>query len=109
MTATRFDIGTFDGKGNFGSWKKKMTVLLSHHKVFIALEPNDRKWTGDQLARTNELREETFNLIFLHLGDSVIRKVDGTKKHGLYVLNGCSLYPISSAYIAKSDTSDLVT
>jgi len=43
MTTTRFEIGTFDGKGNFGSWKKKMRVLLSHHKVLIALEPDDKK------------------------------------------------------------------
>ena len=51
--------------------------MLSHHKVLIALEPDDRKWTADQLARTDEVREEAFNLIFLHLSDSVIRKVDG--------------------------------
>ena len=54
-----------------------MRVLLSHHKVLIALEPDDKKWTADQLARTDEVREEAFNLIFLHLGHSVIRKVDG--------------------------------
>ena len=77
MTSTRFEIGTFDGKSDFGSWKKKMRVLLSHHKVLIALESDDRKWSADQLARTDEVREEAFNLIFLRLGDSVIRKVDG--------------------------------
>jgi len=47
MTTTQFEIGIFDGKGNFGSWKKKMRVLFSHHNVLIALEPNDRKWTVD--------------------------------------------------------------
>ena len=54
-----------------------MRVLLSHHKVLIALEVDDCKWSADQLARIEEIREEAFNLIFLHLGDSVIRKVDG--------------------------------
>jgi len=54
-----------------------MRVLLSHHKVLVALEPDDRKWSIDQIARTEEIREEAYNLIFLHLGDSVIRKVDG--------------------------------
>ena len=54
-----------------------MKVLLPHHKVLIALEPDNRKWSPDQLARTEEVRQEAFNLIFLHLGDSVIRKVDG--------------------------------
>ena len=77
MTSTRFEIGIFDGKGDFGSWKKKMRVLLSHHKVLIALESDDRKWSPNQLARTEEVREEAYNLIFLHLGDSVICKVDG--------------------------------
>ena len=52
MTSTRFEIGIFDGKGDFGSWKKKMRVLLSHHKVLIALESDDRKWSPEQLART---------------------------------------------------------
>jgi len=77
MTSTQFEIGIFDSKGDFGNWKKKMRVLLSHHKVLIALEPDDRKWSPDQLARTEEVREEAYNLIFLHLGDFVIHKVDG--------------------------------
>ena len=76
MTTTRFEIGTFNEKGDFGSWKKKMRVLLSHHKVLIALELDDRKWSDEQTTRTNEIREEAFNLIFLHLEDIVIRKVD---------------------------------
>ena len=76
MTTTRFEIKTFDGKGDFG-WKKKMRVLLFHHKVLIALEQHQRKWSNEQIARTNEIREETFNLIFLYLGDTMIRKVDG--------------------------------
>ena len=44
MTLTRFEIGTFDGKSDFGSWKKKMRVLFSHHKVLIALETGEWKW-----------------------------------------------------------------
>ena len=77
MTTTRFEIGTFDGNRDFRNWKKKMRVLLSHHKVLIALEPNDIKWFTKQSARTDEIRDEAFNLIFLYLGDTVIRKVDG--------------------------------
>ena len=80
MTTTRFEIDTFDEKGDFGSWKKKMRVLLSHHKVLIALESDDRKWSTEQSARTDEIREKAFNLIFLHLGDAVIKKVDGMTK-----------------------------
>ena len=65
------------GKAILEVGKKKKRVMLSHHKVFIALEPDDRKQTVDQLAGTNEVREEAYNLISLHLGDNVIRKVDG--------------------------------
>jgi len=75
--STQFEIGIFDGKCDFGRWKKNMRVLLSHHKVLIALKEDDRKWSVDQLARIEEIKEETYNLIFLYLGDSVIRKVDG--------------------------------
>ena len=70
-------MSVFDGKGDFGSWKKKMKVFLSHHKVVIALEADETKWKADQKAKAAEIKEEAFNLIFLHLADSVIRKVDG--------------------------------
>lgn len=33
-----------------------MRVLLSHHKVLIALELDDRKWTAKQLARIDKIR-----------------------------------------------------
>ena len=44
--------------------------------MLIALEPDNTKWSADQLARIDEVREEVYNFIFLHLGDSVIHKVD---------------------------------
>ena len=77
MGSSRFEMSVFDGKGDFGSWKKKMKVFLSHHKVVIALEADETKWKAEQKAKSAEIKEEAFNLIFLHLADSVIRKVDG--------------------------------
>ena len=74
---SRFKMSVFDGKGDFESWKKKMKVFLSHHKVVIALEADETKWKADQKAKAAEIKEEAFNLIFLHLADSVICKVDG--------------------------------
>ena len=53
-----------------------MRVLLSHHKVVIALEVDAEKWIAEQKAKEDEIKEYAFNLIFLHLADSVIRKVD---------------------------------
>ena len=35
------EMSTFDGKGDYGSWKKKMKVFLSYHKVLIALEEDE--------------------------------------------------------------------
>ena len=77
MGSSRLEMGIFDGKGDFGSWKKRMRVYLSHHKVLIALEEVEVKWSAEQKAKASKIKEEAFNLIFLHLADSVIRKVDG--------------------------------
>ena len=48
---------------------KKMKVLLSHHKVLIALNKDEDKWTAAQKSKASEIREEAYNLIFLHLAD----------------------------------------
>lgn len=54
-----------------------MRVLLSYHKVTIALETDKCKWMVDQIAKEIEINEVAFNLIFLHLVDNVISQVDG--------------------------------
>ena len=77
MGSSRLEMSIFYGKGDFGSWKKRMRVYLSHHKVLIALEENEAKWFAEQKVKASEIKEEAFNLIFLHLADFVIRKVDG--------------------------------
>ena len=76
MSNMRLDIGTFDGKRNFTTWKKKMRVLLSHHKVVLELEPDPEKWPKMEKEANDEILEVAYNPIFFHLGDSVIRKVD---------------------------------
>ena len=97
MGSSRFEMSVFDGKRDFGSWKKKMKVFLSHHKVVIALEADETKWKADQKAKAAEIKEEAFNLIFLHLAESVIRKVDGME-NPLDLWNKLdSLYSVVSA------------
>jgi len=44
---------------------------------------------------------------FMHVFKNNDLILTGTKRHGLYVLNGCSLLPVSFACIAKSDKTDL--
>ena len=97
MSTIRLDIGIFDGKEDFTTWKKKMRVLLSHHKVALALEPDPEKWPKMEKETKDEILKEAYNLIFLHLGDSVIRKVDGM--HTAIQLWGKleSLYSVISA------------
>ena len=58
MATSHFDVRMYDGKGDFGSWKKKMRVLLSHHKVVIALEADAAKWTAEQKAKESEIKED---------------------------------------------------
>ena len=69
MSTSRFEVSQFDGKGDFGSWMKKMKVLLSHHKVLITLEKDKDKWTAAQKSKASKIREEAYNIIFLHLAD----------------------------------------
>ena len=45
--------------------------------MVITLEVDVTKWTAEQKAKELEIKEEAFNLIFLHLANSVIHKVDG--------------------------------
>lgn len=52
-----------------------MKALLSHHKVRIALEPDEDKWTVEQKKRKAEIEEEAYNLQVLNLADQVLRKV----------------------------------
>lgn len=72
MSAPKFKLGLFYGKGDFGKRKKKMKVLLSYHKVAWTLEVDKSKWPPKQLQKKEEIREEEY-LIFLHLADNIIK------------------------------------
>lgn len=74
-------MSSFDDKRDFNSWKKKTRVLLSYHKVAVALEAKKDKWTVDYITKEFEINEIAFNLIFLHLFDNVILQVDGMVTH----------------------------
>ncbi|KAF3449719.1 hypothetical protein FNV43_RR10450 [Rhamnella rubrinervis] len=61
MSASRLKMGIFYGKGDSGSWKKRMKVYLSYNKVGIALKADESKWTNEQKAKASEIKEEVFN------------------------------------------------
>ena len=81
MSAHRFDLSVFTGKGDFSIWQQKMKGILVQQKVSKAIDnsysPNvteDQKKDFDELAYTS---------IILHLSDPVLRKVgkfDSTEK-----------------------------
>ena len=77
MSSTRLDVAVFDGKSDFDIWKKKMRVLLSHYKAHWALENELEKWPEALKAKKSEVDEQAYNLLFMNLSDTVIRKVDG--------------------------------
>ena len=79
MALPRIDFAPFDGKVDFGIWKWKISSLLSHHKVGVALVKDPKKWTEDQIKRKAEIEEEALNLLVLNLSDNVLRKVHGSK------------------------------
>ena len=70
------EISQYDGKIDFGSWKKKMKALLSHNKVALALEKDPKKWSEEKLKEKEEIDEAAYNLIVMNLSDSVLRKID---------------------------------
>ncbi|KAF3452128.1 hypothetical protein FNV43_RR08225 [Rhamnella rubrinervis] len=43
ISTTCMEVDIFNGKGDFGSWKKNMKVFLSYNKVAIALEKDKTK------------------------------------------------------------------
>jgi len=51
MGTGRIEIASYDGKTDFSVWGTKIRALLSHHKVAIALEPKEEKWSEDQKKR----------------------------------------------------------
>lgn len=77
MNTFSFEVSTFDGKCDFESFKKKMRVLLSHHKVAVALETYKGKWTVDHIEKEANINEVALTLSFFHLVDNVIRQIDG--------------------------------
>lgn len=54
-----------------------MKELLYHHKAVIALQADRSKWNSKQKQKESEIKEQAYDLMFLHLADIVISKVDG--------------------------------
>ncbi|XP_031249850.1 uncharacterized protein LOC116107700 [Pistacia vera] len=118
MSTTRVEITQYNGKIDFGSWRKKMKALLSHNKVSITLEKDSTKWPEENLKKKAEVDEEAYNLIIMNLTDSVLHKVDGfetpiglwVKLESLYFLQSAPhlAYLKSALFLYKMDSNKTV-
>lgn len=81
MTTSTFELGFFNGKGEFPIQKQKMRGVLVQQKVSKAITAEFLEtMTDDQKKEANEL---AYTTIILHLSDQVLRKVgkkDTTKE-----------------------------
>lgn len=73
--SARVELEKFDGKGDFGLWKKKMEALLVQQKVAKALlDPSKLPTTLSELEK-EEIHDIAYSTIILHLSDNVLRRV----------------------------------
>ena len=91
MKGTKCEIERFDGDGDFSLWKRKMYAYLSVsglkdvlvEKVKVEEESDDdekdtekkKKIVEEEVARS-ERCEKAMNIIFLNVGDHVLRKIE---------------------------------
>ena len=87
-----FAISMFDGTGDFGIWKKRMLAHLSVRGLKNVLTPQsqDSKITKDEDSKDDDSKEKAvkdeesrlerdekaMNIIFMSVGDHVLRKLD---------------------------------
>lgn len=73
MTMTTFELGVFNGKGDFPIWQQKMRGVLVQQKVVKAITGEyPATMTDEQKSESDEL---AYTSIILHLSDQVLRKI----------------------------------
>ena len=73
MAAHHFELGVFNGKGDFAIWQQKMKGILVQQKVSKAIDNTfDKALTKEETSEKDEL---AYTSVILHLSDSVLRKV----------------------------------
>ena len=110
---THFELGVFNGKGDFSIWQQKMKGILVQQKVSKAID--DRYPEGNKEEQKLEADELAYTSIILHLSDSVLRKMgklDATKTlweklEKLYVKKSTpnKLYLLENFFSFKIDPS----
>ncbi|KAL8502078.1 hypothetical protein ACS0TY_021264 [Phlomoides rotata] len=75
MTTMKLVIEKFTGKNDFGHWKIKMKVLLTHNGLVDALKVTAGETSSIDGEKMDEIQEKAQSAIILCLGDMVLREV----------------------------------
>ena len=73
MGSNMYGVVPFDGKTNFVIWQQKIKCVLIQQKCYRAV--TEIYLPGDDDAKKLDLNEKACSMIYLHLSDSVLRKV----------------------------------
>ncbi|TXG48538.1 hypothetical protein EZV62_024413 [Acer yangbiense] len=76
MVSTKFKIEKFNGKGDFGMWRKKMKAILVQQKCVKALEEEKDLPISLSAEEKQDLLETAYSTIILNLADNVLRQVN---------------------------------
>ena len=76
MGSSKIEIEKFDGKGDFGMWKKKMKAIMVQKKCVKAIgDPSDLPEVMKS-SKKQEMLENAYSLLILNLADNVLRHTD---------------------------------
>ncbi|PON82264.1 hypothetical protein TorRG33x02_219660 [Trema orientale] len=96
MGSSKIEIEKFDGKGDFGLWKKKMRAVLIQQKYTKALGDGSDFPELTKTADKQEVYETAYSLLILNLADNVLTQVD-EEDSALKIWN-----KLDSLYMTKS-------
>lgn len=71
MSLWWIEVDKIDVKSKISIWSLKMTTLLSHHDLKLALK-NDDKWGADQKGVKPKIQKQVMNLQILCLSYNVL-------------------------------------
>lgn len=113
MSTHYFELGIFNGKGDFSIWQQKMKGIIVQQKVSKAIDDSFSETLT--AAEKENLDELAYTSIILHLSDAVLRKVGKLKTtkelweklQSLYLLKSTpnKLYLLERFFSFKMDPS----
>lgn len=78
--SAKYELERFDGRGDFGLWKKKMTAFLVQQKLAKALLDPSKLLASMSDSEKEDMHDLAYSSIILHLADNVLRRVSKIDK-----------------------------